>query len=670
MNACRLAIAMFALSLLCGFAPQERRNAANWYRMAVDDLEILSDADWAAIESYRGDPAAQPTPELRAAIERANIAMNNARRGAGQEYSDYDLDYSQGFSLELSHLSHLRTLAKVMQADAQLRIHDGDAAGAADRIDSMYTIGRHAAGDRVLISSLVGQAIFAAGDTMMDSMVERGMLDPATSATLARTLEAFDADDPFKHVEAIGIEQELTATTIENFMAEHGNVGDLFSMLTGDGNVSMLTGDGNVPAELSGATAGDVNNAITQYDAVMDEMAVAFSVDDPTEGRAALETIEAEITSGEHGLLARFFVPSLTRIYERKIAAQEQIAARLELFRGIADGSIDALHRANAARWYVAAAAALREHPDEQLNALRAFDANPSRVIDEALTSLCTSANRIDEFVAQATTMQHCDFAPLRPLDAVRPYSTPVYAGTLRDLQRFLLVDAVRHVRAGDGERAAARLLESIVLCGNLSNDPVFTSAISAHQAFRQIADVASHAHDLGVLDDGQLGKLADVADRMSRADPFRYLGAAAQPDGHLEAYYRERIPATDDADDSALQRLVAIIEKMKPDALFFTAHLIDGVRRSVSEESKLVLSSLVGLNDIVDAAAVNAIHEMASTNDMPMSDETLESLTSAEFPQPGALDEHMRMARRDMRNGMNVLKHGIDHSQRRGPGR
>ena len=75
---------------------------------------------------------------MREALARAASVIAFAQRGASQPYSDYALAYEEGFELVLPHLARMRGISKVMQADAYVRMHDGDMAGAADRIASLY----------------------------------------------------------------------------------------------------------------------------------------------------------------------------------------------------------------------------------------------------------------------------------------------------------------------------------------------------------------------------------------------------------------------------------------------------------------------------------------------------------------------------------------------------
>ena len=90
------------------------------------------------------------------------------QEAAVKDGCDFQLDYSQGFHLSLPHLSPMRQLARLstLQTLAHLDLDDPDAALGAAEVG--LAVGRDAAGDKLLISRLVG---IAADRTILDSLV-------------------------------------------------------------------------------------------------------------------------------------------------------------------------------------------------------------------------------------------------------------------------------------------------------------------------------------------------------------------------------------------------------------------------------------------------------------------------------------------------------------------
>ena len=196
--------------------PPDNRNGATWYGRAIESFPSVTDEEWDLVDRYRAHPAGAPTAQLRQVLARFDLAMGYAQRGARQKYSDYQHDYAQGFDLTLPHLGKMRTLARVMQADALVKLHDGHAAAAAGRIASMYRMGNHVGQDRIVISSLVGQLVWKTGDQALQTMLDRGALGPAEADEVLRAAESLPSTDPFSYVDATIMEYDLVAHSIQN----------------------------------------------------------------------------------------------------------------------------------------------------------------------------------------------------------------------------------------------------------------------------------------------------------------------------------------------------------------------------------------------------------------------------------------------------------------------
>jgi len=71
---------------------------------------------------------------------------------------DWGLRYSEGFSMILAHLAQIRTLGRILIADARIMASRGEYAEALARCVTVLKITRHV-GDKTLISTLVGWAL-------------------------------------------------------------------------------------------------------------------------------------------------------------------------------------------------------------------------------------------------------------------------------------------------------------------------------------------------------------------------------------------------------------------------------------------------------------------------------------------------------------------------------
>ncbi|MHC4993336.1 MAG: hypothetical protein ACYTGC_20410, partial [Planctomycetota bacterium] len=223
------------LLALVASATTDNRNAATWYARAFEAKQI-SNEQLRTIDDWLQNPAGAPSPAVRQILADAAATMSFARRGARQRYSDHALAYEKGFELTLPHLSQSRAVAKLMSADAMVKLHDGDVTGAADRVASLVRMGEHVGHDRIVISSLVAQSVWNIGDETLQTMLDRGLLEADEAAIVLEAATDLPEQDPFNYVEAVYMEQELAILTLDRHIREdEGGIVSAVELLLPDG---------------------------------------------------------------------------------------------------------------------------------------------------------------------------------------------------------------------------------------------------------------------------------------------------------------------------------------------------------------------------------------------------------------------------------------------------
>jgi len=91
-------------------------------------------------------------------VESCHSAIKLAIAASELRECDWGLRYSEGFSMILSHLAQMRTLGRILIADARVMASRGEYAEALARCVTVLKIARHV-GDETLISTLVGWAL-------------------------------------------------------------------------------------------------------------------------------------------------------------------------------------------------------------------------------------------------------------------------------------------------------------------------------------------------------------------------------------------------------------------------------------------------------------------------------------------------------------------------------
>ena len=653
----RVIVALLVLiGLLAARAePPDNRNGATWYGRAFERFPSVTDEEWELVDRYRAHPAGVPPAELRQVLARFHRAMGYARRGARQKYSDYQLDYAQGFALTLPHVAKMRTLARVMQADALVKLHDGRPAAAADRIASIYRMGNHVGQDRIVISSLVGQAVWQIGDQALQTMLDRGALGPAEAAVVLRAAESLPSTDPFSYVDATIMEFDLVAHGIENQIDADGFV-----------DLDVLSGaDDEQPAEHTVLTTQEVDEHFDLYAEYIDEVAEIFVEADPQRGPQELKALEQKLIDGEFGEVARRFSPAMTWVFDRRLKVERRLAQRIETLKAAAVGELDVPALANAAFWYLRAAEALHRKPEGHLAALRHDKADTpdtpdtpaaEQAVKPQIVSLLDECDDVRSLLRDASKMSRCDFTVARDQAEV-PALAPPYAVGLRDLLRLILADIRHRQEGGDRDALMDRLRIAWSMVKHFESDPMFTTVITNHQAFNRLVPLTIHAVEADLLTAQQHAELSSLGHQLGRTDPFGYAAATVQARADVARHFHISIVFVDSAlPRERYERLKQTVKSFDASLLLYLAAVTDTRRHADDPDFEAHKASFAPLDGVLDLKALTRARAEASKL-LPLTEPEIDGLTQRPIPDIGSIDRRRRQARRDLRRGLEALR-------------
>lgn len=458
----------------------DKDNAAYWYdqvlrlnaAMSREDSELILAIEWGHA----------PTNSQRAALARARPMLEALRHGAQQEYSDWYLDFSEGPGLLLPHLGALRHASKIATADIIVNMNDGHSAVAIDRLNSLTRLAGHLADDRVVISSLVGNAIYVLADKQIQMVLDRGDLAPSQSAQLLRATSWLDPNDPFGTIDSIAMEQVLFGEWLERTNEEEGGrqkiIDTFLEVDSADTIADMLRN-----LDDAGFAAG-----MDDYYETMDRYVEAFNHEDPEVARELIAAIEADIENGELGPLSTHFLPAFGRLYDIMLKTRADLAARNELLRGIAVGEVDPAELVNAAVWYMRGVENMKQLEQPWLEALALFAEGevPDTPMLLALDDTLESARPALEQFAAGSKKRRCDFGYLQKGSEA---FVPKYLIGMQSGLRLLELDTMRrlaHESADEIERnkAIVELSALFRITAHLSDDEMMLSTLIAHDAF------------------------------------------------------------------------------------------------------------------------------------------------------------------------------------------
>jgi hypothetical protein len=662
-------------TLACGFAllviagggaaapSQDPKNAAMWYGKSIAAWQAFKQSNPQQAEliaNYAGDPSQPITPEIRAALTSVQGAIGEFKKGSQQEHCDFSLDYSQGFELMLSHLGEMRGIARAIRADAAVRLADGDASGAAAELASMYKTSGHFGDDRVLISSLVGQAVFSLADGGVQMGLDSAAFNAADAAALLGGAEQLGVNDPFQYVEAVGMEQEIALATFEKYRGAEG------AKLLGE-----MLGEPGLADKLSGLDDAGFDAELARYDDMMTRVNAAFGMTDKDAAMAEMKKIASEIESGGMGVLATVMAPAFGKLLERKFAGEEMIADRIATLGKLASGELRPEEVANAALWYLRAIEMWEALPQDTRTKILSVDMRQDAAAPppEVLAAL-VEVQPIVDVVREASIKRRCDFAVFVKRRGM-PVVAPHYAPGMHELLEVLQTDATRLQTSSDASGAVDRYAIVLRASAHLGGDANLAVCRTAHVHFNATLDELEAASKSGALDlqSPAASALADAAGRVSRKDPFGYLAALQKTRDDIVSRIRSNtLQPTEDEVARRGQQLMLLRHFNADQTMFVLVMLDERMRRMIAdpplqpegqtwEPDDITLpESIERLRGVIDPDAEAGVRATFEEIGPRIAGDDWEIFLGREAPPIARLNQGLTRARGDLRRATSLL--------------
>lgn len=641
-------VSLMSAAALAGSDPQ---NAATWYRKATDRLSRLSAEDRMVIEAFLDDPGAPPSPQVRIALANATPLLEDFRRGARQEWSDFGLDPRSSADLT-SHLSSLRYMMFLSRADVLLRIHDGDGAAAAERLCSIYRAAESFGWDGVPGGSLTGAAAARMADLTAQFGLDRAVFSAHDAAVMASALEPLAGRDPFNFVESLAYQQDADVQWLRDQWNDEECRREMIEQLSQN---DALRTSGRVPAETLARLDDDAfAEGVGQYDGFMDQVVAALSLENQDMAREQLVRLDAELAAGAHGVVAQVVndAGSLVVYLDLMQWAQQNIARQAATLKKLAAGETDAREQMNAAVLYAQAIELLRrmEPPKVEMLAALAHGTVPDDT--PALRAAIHDALPVIAVLGEGSTRRRCDFAFLRPDWSWRHFC-PAYVAGMADATCLLRADAMCRLREGDLDGATDRLVISFGIAQHLSGDTPIISSLLAHDVFNRAMELAERVvRDAGTKDEYRAA-LRSAVDRMGRSDPFGYLASIETAREAIAMRWRGEYEHKGEGAERIAARLEAL-RTFDGDRLLYMLAFYDAVTRTEPIEGAgdpaARLEGVLSMPDVQAARReVGEVTALLALGEM-------DQLRERPIPRLGHVKEHMRSARQDVRRATALL--------------
>lgn len=304
------------------FVRPEDRNAALAYWEHLGTIDAATEQkvrtlDFKALDEKEGVPAAF----VEVTTDELWVKANGLVRASRLRKCNFEINYEAGVAALLPHLSRMRLGGTILRAFARRSALEGNPARVGEYLAAMVRMGRHAADEPILISTLVGMAIANAAMDEIEVLVRSGRLSPESRAEVLLALRSLPAKDPMGLRGAIEGERDVFLPWIDRVADDAKAIKELGAMLAQDerrGEFDALAAKG------AAAIREDAARARAPYELVLGAW-------DLPDARERVEQIGTGVEKGEFGVLAKLLTPSYLKMIDNSRKFNARLAATVEL---------------------------------------------------------------------------------------------------------------------------------------------------------------------------------------------------------------------------------------------------------------------------------------------------------------------------------------------------
>lgn len=307
-------------------ASAREKNAALEYVSAFEhlnkEMSSLAGEEYAKLS----EPGWAPSERLALMLEDNQRIIKRLIEASKLPTYDMQLRYEEGFSLLVSHASHLRQFTRILAVDARRLALLGRSEEAVERLTTIVRMGRHLSEDRVLICSLVAIAITNVANRQMEALAAEGALSDASRREYIRHARQLLTDDPFGAKKCIAMERTLAVNTIRPLIEGKGEAAgkELAAHLR---KLQMSIDNAGQIAPMNEEQLEEQLDLMDRYYAAL---IAAWGKKD---GLARLGELEKRLTNGDYGLLMKEIGPALSKAHmsvEKALKDLKDVIALLE----------------------------------------------------------------------------------------------------------------------------------------------------------------------------------------------------------------------------------------------------------------------------------------------------------------------------------------------------
>ena len=408
------------------------------------------------------------TDSHQSQYEQLSPLIKQAREIAMIPDCDWNLDYSQGFGLELPHLPNISKAVQLISFSIQGDTKAGNVDSALMGMQSILGLSSHANDQGTIIGSLVSYSVFSIDKDLAFVFEESNNTEQLQS--FMSSLNTLDPFDPFGIRESVVSEKELIGNYFRNKNIEDIDLGGLI--------------------EEPLASDMDIEYEIARYENAMDIAIEIFQMQDKNEAIKSSKELQEEVTAGEHGELTMVLFMSSDRLIETAFSANEAVQEmQLALQQ-----RIDILAAPNSATYFLQAAdeyCAIDKKDKKE-----ALEKGDYEIFGNVLSLLAKAAEMKPTRITQNDDPQ------------TPAWIAPIYALTMDGLERATTNDFITALR----------------VAGHLSQQERLAASVAALMIVDSVTEFLPEQ-----LSQEETARLLEATRRVPAADAFMILGTTNQ---------------------------------------------------------------------------------------------------------------------------------------------
>ncbi len=462
-------------------------------------LEMLEDLDQLMTEGMdrQGEillASLRPPDCFEPLFDQSSKMVRRLKKLLEAESCKWDIEILDDLNTDMSHLSILRSCAKLLEAHAERAMAIKDPNETAECIEHVYRLINHVGPDS-LISSLVSVSILDMGDELLEEAESRSLISQQGAEKILRAIRVLDLEDPTRFTKGLQSEQRMTRSMMQEVIDQ---VSEEYQMV--------------------------IKKELARYWQAVFEL---WSQREAVSTAKRIRELDDAIEAGDYGQFVKLVGISMETAFSRILESNRALADRISSLESTVAGDPVQAEMTNAAVLYARALELIHTHDDWR----------SELAIRERIWGLLDAAASIDD-----CRFPNPEDLSLEMEQRILLWAAPVIPWWLSGLDA-VIGSLLEHDDAStpevDLETSVTNIQMAARMVSHLCADPNIASSIVAAGRTGQILDLISSMLETGIPPADAQGLLESLR-TIPTSDPFGIRQATQRTELRLSMHLEE----------------------------------------------------------------------------------------------------------------------------------